>query len=126
MIFNGDTKAWEAQVMPVVAGWTSEDLRDGDRLFLLGLLLSFNEDPRGSEMMEAAKRLGANDYIMAFLDGAATSAVAPEPRRAGPRQRRDPAPQPQLDESSSDIPPAPAPLVLPDGEQPPAPEFPPM
>lgn len=126
MIFNGDTKAWEAQVMPVVTAWTSEDLRDSDRLFLLGLLLSFNEDPRGSEMMEAARRNGPNDYIAAFLDGATASAAAPEHRRGRTHQRRDPAPQPQPDDSMQHVPPAPDPLVLPDNEQPPAPDFPPM
>ena len=130
-IFGGDTKTWESQVMPVVADWTREDLRDTDRLFLLGLLLYFNDDPRGSEMMEAARRTpGVNDYILAFLNPAATPLA--DTRRTGPRLRRDPTP-PQADPRDpapsdtmqDDLPLPPAPAPMDEGEPEPFPLPPP-
>jgi tetratricopeptide (TPR) repeat protein len=118
-IFGNDVKTWESQVMPVVAAWTQEDLRDTDRLFLLGLLLYFNEDPRGSEMMEAAKRTpGVNDYILAFTNPAATPLAAA--RHTGPRRRRDPMP-PQADPNESTIEVAPDEATQGDLPLPPAP-----
>lgn len=136
-IFGGNTKAWDSQVMPVVADWTREDLRDTDRLFLLGLLLYFNEDPRGSEMMEAARRTpGVNDYVLAFLNPASTPLA--DARRAGPRRRRDPAPpQPDPNESvtgdsapsetvQEDLPLPPAPAPMEEGELDPYPLPPPI
>jgi hypothetical protein len=120
-IFGGDVKTWESQVMPVVAAWTQEDLRDTDRLFLLGLLLYFNEDPRGSEMMEAAKRTpGVNDYVLAFTNPAATPLA--DARQSAPRRRNARPPQPDPNESTIEVtpdettpgdlplPPAPAPM----------------
>ncbi len=106
-IFGPDSKVVETQVMPAVAEWTREDLRDADRLFLLGLILHFDEDPRGSEIMEAGLKLpGASDYMLGFVDPANPRSTGPKK----PREKRGPTP---LEAPGSDIPPAPLPLVPP-------------
>ena len=51
-----------------MARWTKEDLKDQDRLFLLGEVLRFNEDPRSEEILEAAfKMTGSGDHLIALL-----------------------------------------------------------
>jgi hypothetical protein len=103
-IFGADSKVMQSQVIPVVSDWAREDLRDTDRLFLLGLLLHFDEDPRGSEIMEAALRTpGANDYFLAFVNPAGTSTSRPRSR-----ERREPG----LDvHEGADLPPSPVPML---------------
>lgn len=110
-IFADETSAWQDEVQPSVADWAREDLRDTDRLFLLGLLLHFNEDPRGSEILEAARRTpGANEYVFAFL---APRSINDDPSPV-PRLRREPPQQPEDDDAGLPfndlpLPPAPAP-----------------
>ncbi|MEI6540001.1 MAG: hypothetical protein WCO86_10830, partial [Planctomycetota bacterium] len=109
-IFGTETAVVRTLILPPVADWTREDLRDTDRLFLLGLLLHFDEDPRGSEILEAALRTaGGNEHILAFV---APANPAHKPRRVRGRESSPPrAPAP--DESPIDLPPAPAPLGSP-------------
>ena len=67
-IFGAENTDVQTKILPSVADWAHDDLKDTDRLFLLGLLLNFNEDPRGSELMEAALRTdGSNRYLLAFV-----------------------------------------------------------
>ena len=104
-IFGADNKVMQSQVMPAVADWAREDLRETDRLFLLGLLLHFDDDPRGSEILEAAaKTPGVNDYILAFV----RPAVPRIPRLRESRDLRPADPASDL-EDESDIPPPPLP-----------------
>ena len=115
-IFGTDNKVVEALILPAVAGWTSEDLRDNDRLFLLGLLLHFDEDPRGSEILEAALRTaGGNDYILAFVSP--TNATSDQRRRPMKRPKRDASSErePGPSDQPDDLPPPPAqsPLIPP-------------
>lgn len=107
-MFGADSKVIQTQVIPHVADWAGENLQDPDRLFVLGVLLHFAEDPRGSEIMEAALRTtgGNNDYITAFVSGP----PATDARRAAPRSRRD-AGLPGDDRSQLDVPPPPVPLL---------------
>ncbi len=59
-----------------VAMWTKEDLRNQDRLFLLGAVLYFDDDRRAREILEAAYRLtGSGDHLLALL----TPATPPTP-----------------------------------------------
>lgn len=72
-----------------VAEWAREDLRDQDRLFLLGLVLHDNQDRRAREILEAAFRLtGSGDHIVALM----------RPLRAAPpvapREPSAPIPEP--------------------------------
>jgi len=51
-----------------VADWTSAEVRDPDRLFLMGVLLHFDEDSRAGEFLNAAWKLaGRGPHIQAFL-----------------------------------------------------------
>ncbi len=51
-----------------VGDWVREDIRDPDRLFLIGVVLHFDGDTRASEFFEAAYRLsGQGDHLLAFL-----------------------------------------------------------
>jgi len=110
MILGDDEKALKSQVIPTVADWAREDLRDVDRLFLLGLMLFFDEDPRGSEIFESALRTaGSNEYIQAFVNPASGDQTA---RRVEPRSTRS-ASSPEADASPlpDDLPPPPVPMA---------------
>jgi hypothetical protein len=65
-------------------GWAKEDVRDPDRLFLLGVLLYFNEDVEKSRLLfETALALsGRAPHVEAFLN-------ARQRARERPNQRRD-------------------------------------
>lgn len=110
MILGADEKAMKERVIPTVADWAREDLRDIDRLFVLGLMLYFDEDPRGSEIFESALRTGgSNEYIQAFVNPNVGNQTA---RRADLRARPNPN-LPATDSESLDgaaLPPPPAPM----------------
>jgi hypothetical protein len=113
-IFGAEHGIVTSLILPDVAEWTSRDLRDADRLFLLALLLHFNEDPRGREMMEAALRTtGSSHHVLAFVAPVdSTNNSTNENRHARPRPNRDiPTPHDRGSESTpgDDAPPAPAP-----------------
>lgn len=123
-IFGADSKLAQTTILPPVADWTREDLADTDRLFLLGLLLHYDDDPRGSEILEAAQRAaGPKDYIQAFLNPAE---VPNEPAR---RPARRGAAMPRTDDGIGPntgedfLPPSPGLSVPPSGD--PYPEPPP-
>jgi len=67
-IFGPDSEAVRKSIQHQIATWVREDIRDPDRLFLLGLWLHYDADPRGREVLEAAlSRAGEGDHIVAFL-----------------------------------------------------------
>jgi hypothetical protein len=67
-IFGDDNRLAILSLIERVTGWVREDIRDPDRLFLVGVLLHFNGDNRSSQFFEAAYRLaGGGDHLMAFL-----------------------------------------------------------
>lgn len=72
-----------------VAAWVREDIRDPDRLFLMGVLLHFDHNQtsdRSDPFFEAAYRLaGKGAHLQAFL-----AAAAPQERRALQRPRQAP------------------------------------
>lgn len=110
MILGADEKAMKTQVIPIVADWAREDLRDIDRLFVLGLMLYFDEDPRGSEIFESALRTaGSNEYILAFVNPSVGNQTA---RRADLRARPNPnVPANDSESLNGDpLPPPPAPM----------------
>lgn len=104
-IFGADSKSVQSMILPPVTDWAREDLRDPDRLFLLGLLLHFNDDARGSELLEAALRIGGpNDRILAFV-GTTNDNRRPQP---APQE-----PTPALEADPLDLPPPPLPQLGP-------------
>lgn len=106
-LFGPENNALQ-KIMPPVAGWVQEDLKDVNRLFLLGLILHFNDDPRGSEILETAARTpGANEYIAYFLNPASTR--QPDRTRIRPHFERQPG-NTGTEVQPDDIPPPPAPI----------------
>jgi hypothetical protein len=75
-----------------VADWTNSDVRDPDRLFLMGVLLHFDEDSRAGEFLNAAQKLaGRGPHLQAFLQ---TPASPPKEAPAPPIARGRPLPLP--------------------------------
>ena len=113
-IFGEDNRLAILSLTERVTGWVREDIRDPDRLFLIGVLLHFNGDNRAAQFFEAAYRLaGSGDHLLAFLQPPAESRDAtpgspqgrPYPQggrtspqggpAAGPYRGTSPAPPPQ-------------------------------
>jgi hypothetical protein len=72
--YGPNSELMRASVMQRVSAWVREDIRDPDRLFLLGALLHFNkESDKGAEFLRMAAQLtqGA-PYVMAFFDQSET------------------------------------------------------
>ncbi len=81
-----------------VADWANADVRDPDRLFLMGVLLHFDEDSRASEFLNAASKLaGRGPHIQAFLQAPGSP---PKEIPAAPiaNRRELPPPPPPQDE----------------------------
>jgi hypothetical protein len=97
-IFGDDNRLAILSLIERVTGWVRDDIRDPDRLFLMGVLLHFNDDNRAGQFFEAAYRLaGGGDHLLVFLqpqldarDNAA-AAGSQGPDRAG--NAPPPAPQ---------------------------------
>ena len=68
-IFGPENPTNPTTMLKQVAGWVREDLSQPDRLFLLGFLLKYNEDPRSTEILAAAVRLkGPQNHFLALMD----------------------------------------------------------
>jgi hypothetical protein len=80
-VFGDDNRLAILSLIERVTGWVREDIRDPDRLFLIGVLLHFNGDQRASQFFEAAYRLaGSGDHLLAFLRPADVKDDAVGPR----------------------------------------------
>jgi hypothetical protein len=120
-VFGEDNRLSVLTLIEHVGGWVREDIRDPDRLFLMGVVLHADGDPRASEFFEAAYRLGGSgDHLLAFLhpsDGPMAEPANPSgrvrrgPHRNGPTNVYDPgvangqSPAPQPQEPPDDVPP---------------------
>ena len=85
VLFGPNSQILRTSIMHKVADWLREDIRDPDRLFLFGLLLHFEDDSRGREVLEAAQHMANNgglfaDHLVAFL-----SVPLEQPAAAGPK-----------------------------------------
>jgi hypothetical protein len=79
-LLGEDNLLAKTQIKQRVLDWVQEDIRDPDRLFLMGALLHIDNDvERGAVLLETAARLGGmKDYLATFLDADAPQAVAPQ------------------------------------------------
>lgn len=67
-IFGPENLLAKSTTMSEVTAWVREDIRDPDRLFLIGVLLHFDDDERAAEFFETAIRLsGGGAHLLAFL-----------------------------------------------------------
>ena len=100
-LFGADNILSKNAVLHKVAAWVREDIRDPDRLFLMGVLLHFNDDPDKSHtFFEAASALSPVPmYAEIFLEA--------ENRQRAADQVEDPRPAP-LDDDIDAPPPSPA------------------
>lgn len=94
-----------------VTDWANADARDPDRLFLMGVMLHFDEDSRANEFFSAAWKLsGSGDHLKAFLKekaGVVTESSATV-RQADTRRVLPPPPQDEVAPAKA-LPPPPAP-----------------
>ncbi len=69
MLFGPGSEIVRTSILHKVADWVREDPRDADRLFLLGLLLHYEDDPRCRDVLQAAQRMagGMDEHIVALL-----------------------------------------------------------
>jgi hypothetical protein len=69
MLFGPGSEALRTSVLHKVADWVKEDPKDADRLFLLGLLLHYEDDPRSRDVLKVAQRVSTDstDHIVALL-----------------------------------------------------------
>jgi hypothetical protein len=68
--YGPNSELMRASVMQRVSAWVREDIRDPDRLFLMGVMLHFNkETDKGAEFLRMAAQItqGA-PHVMAFFD----------------------------------------------------------
>ncbi len=93
----------KVQLKQRVADWTKVDVRDSDRVFLLGIVLFLDGDDRFRTLLDTCLKLeGEQPYLRAFLDATPAKDTA------------RPAPTPdELEALSKPTPEPPKPLVLP-------------
>lgn len=99
-LFGAEHNLSKNAVLFKVADWVKEDVRDPERLYLMGVLLHFNEDrDKAKVIFQTASLLtGEADYVSVYLTPAA--GAQPAPPRAGralpahPNEEEDEAPVP--------------------------------
>jgi hypothetical protein len=70
-IFGDGNRLSVLTLIERVGQWVHEDIRDPDRLFLMGVVLYFDGDDRATPFFDAAYRLaGSGDHLLAFLQPA--------------------------------------------------------
>jgi hypothetical protein len=119
-LFGPDNELAKSSLMHRVADWVRDDIRNPDRLFVLGILLHFDENnERAAIVFETAFRLaGRGDHLTAFLRSdqpldpqdpqAPADPLLVPPRVIGPRPA--PVDPPALERKPKQfVPPLPAP-----------------
>ena len=93
-LWGDDNLLSKNAVLHKAASWVGEDIRDPDRLFLMGVLLHFNGDAEKSNtFFEAAFELSPNPvFAQAFLDADASQRAQQEEPRPNPPDDNDIAP----------------------------------
>ena len=120
-LFGPDSQLVRSSILSKLSDWVREDYRDPDRLFVLGVVLHFEGDPRGQEVFEAAlrmKRKGDVSHISSFLGSPAGAVKGPVgvPIPAMPKLNDKPIPMPfgqplvNLPNRNGPIPGAPVPM----------------
>jgi hypothetical protein len=68
LVFGADNLLAKTSTVSRVTAWVREDIRDPDRLFLIGVLMHFDDDDRAGKFFETAIRLtGGGNHLVAFL-----------------------------------------------------------
>jgi hypothetical protein len=95
-IFGPDSQMTRSSIISKLTDWVRDDYTNPDRLFLMGVILHFEGDPRGLEFFEAAKRMKRNgdvSHIELFMGPApAINDVPQAPLAAVPKLNDKPVP----------------------------------
>lgn len=125
VLFGPGSEIIRTSILHKVADWLREDPRDPDRLFLMGLFLHYEDDPRCRTVLNAARLMagGDDDHIVALLCAWKDKpAVNPDPAKPPLLPDLPPIPEgadlPLLDAGLA-LAPGPVPLL-----EPPAPKLP--
>lgn len=99
-VFGPDNDLARLAVLSKVAEWVREDVRDPERLYLMGVLLHFNEDyDKARPFFEAVAVLAEEpDYVQPFFappQNVAPGRGAPANRREAGQPDEEPVPRPQ-------------------------------
>jgi len=79
-VFGADSTLARTSLAHKLAEYVRQDIRDPDRLFLLGAMLYFERDTRAAEVLETGLRLaGQGQHFEAFLQAAPASPAAVPP-----------------------------------------------
>jgi hypothetical protein len=113
-VFGENNRLSVLTLIERVGGWVREDIRDPERLFLMGVVLHADGDARASEFFEAAYRLGGSgDHLLAFLHPNSGPEAAPAnpsgpvwngPARNGPAYPRGTPYEPEMPNGGSPAP----------------------
>ena len=114
-LFGDDQPLIKLALISKATEWAQEDIRDPQRLFVLGVVMRLNEDERADEVLESGYRLaGKGDHFLAYLGSSAVARApsdksAPQPGGNHPLPAPpEPAPPPE-NGAELELPPAPAP-----------------
>ena len=95
-VFGPDSKIVRSSIISKLTDWVQDDYTNPDRLFLMGVILHFEGDPRGQEFFEAARRMKRNgdiSHIASFMGAApAVNELPQEPVPALPKLSDKPVP----------------------------------
>lgn len=121
-LLGPDNELARGSIVHKVADWVREDVRDPDRLFLMGVVLHFNNPDQAAPFFETALRLaGAGDHLHAFLQPDQPADAGAVQANGGAAAIGPQAQDPEL------VPPVPAPdEPIPPAVKPNAPAAPPM
>jgi len=77
-LFGTENRLAKEQLKESVAQWANQDVRDTKRLFLLGVVMHLDGDPRSREIFESASKFGgATAGLQAFLNQPAAGGANP-------------------------------------------------
>ena len=98
-VFGVENLEQKVDSLQHVADWANADVRDPDRLFLVGAMLHFDEDSRAGEFLNAAGKLGGRgQHLQAFLQAPGSPPKeAPAIPAVANRRPLPPPPPPQDD-----------------------------
>jgi tetratricopeptide (TPR) repeat protein len=130
-IFGPDSKVVLNSIISKLSDWVNEDPIDSDRLFLLGVVLHFNDDPRANQFLDAAGRLRKGvdaTHVALFMKPGAPAPADANANQAAPDPMPKLNPMPNIPKvvppkqdfrfprPQKPVTPVPAPVPMPDGE----------
>ncbi len=113
-VYGVENVVHKTEYLQRVADWANANVRDADRLFLMGVMLYCDEDPRAAEFLRSASKLsgGQGTHLQAFLKPSDRLPQPPREVAAEGRGALPPPPPPKDDVANADVRRAPQELRL--------------